>query len=160
MPFRLRVHQKKQKSPPSANMSTPIPAPIPPFAPLLNPDDGGPAVADDVEIVPAAVTEALMLELELMIALTLMSPEGEFDIDDDRDEKVEASEEIEDEDTVAGRRTRNPGLDRSPLLWLKTGEVILNRRTYFALMVKFPSGIEMVQAKLPGDLRSIPVVTR
>lgn len=86
-----------------------------------------------------------------MIALVI-------DIVDDGDETAEVGEERAVDDVAAARRTRNPGLDRSPLLSLKTGEVILNRRTYFALMVRLPSVIEMVQAKLPGDPRSMLAV--
>jgi len=67
--------------------------------------------------------------------------------------EVELEEMLDDDiDVVSALRTRNPGLDRSPLFWSKVGEAALNRNTYFALTARFLSGIAIVQAKFPGEL--------
>ena len=55
---------------------------------------------------------------------------------------------------VSDVRTRNPGLDNSSLYGSYVMFGGLNRITYFASTDKYLSGILIVQAKLPGSLRS------
>lgn len=46
----------------------------------------------------------------------------------------------------AALRTRNPGLDNSPLFISYVEDVFLKRNTYLALIAKFLSGIAIVHA--------------
>lgn len=144
--FRLRAAKKKYERATNASAATTTPTLIPPFAPLLRPEDvaaGGTLDAADAGDVFAGVTVDVLIVLETSGGVVLILYESEEDVEEEAD---------------AALSTRKPGLERSPSLGLKIGDVTLNLRTYLALTVRFPSGMTMVQAKLPGDVRLISAV--
>lgn len=127
---------------PKASTPTITPTLIPPFAPPLRPDDVAVGVAEGVLVVVDIIIGVLTVMEEVVEVLLVL----------------DCVEDMEEVDAGAARSTRNPGLESSPLFKLNVGEVILNRRTYLALIVRFPSGMAMVQAKFPDEVRLRPTV--
>jgi hypothetical protein len=125
---------KKNAIPASARTAIATPTPIPAFAPVLKPLD--------VPGLSFTVVDDGVAELRIVGTTDKLGVKLEETLDDDVD-------------VVSALRTRNPGLDRSPLFWSKVGEDALNRKTYFALTARLLSGIAIVQAKLPGELMLI-----
>jgi hypothetical protein len=56
-------------------------------------------------------------------------------------DEIDILDELSEADGAAAARTRNPGLDSSPVFRVKVFEATLKRRTYFALKVRLLFGI-------------------